>query len=119
MKKLLFLSLLSLSLNSLAAEWKTIAETTNCPEKVKILAKAGEKYVKAVMNGKEDKLFPQDRSSFLPDAPRAITFHSEVENKKLGDVTFTFIQPSVTEANTPKLDIIYSGIKRHCNMRSL
>jgi hypothetical protein len=52
--------LISMTLGPLAfasSEWKIIAQTKNCIEKVQVLAKEGEKYVLAVHDGKKQKLF--------------------------------------------------------------
>jgi len=65
MFKFISASLLILSATSFAAaDWKVIGETTDCPEKIKILAKEGETFVKAVRNGVEHKLVSQDGSAF-------------------------------------------------------
>lgn len=117
MRILILISLISLSSTALASEWKVIAETTNCPKNVKILAKQGEKYVKAVMNGQEKKLQHNQGEVFNQDAPRAATFESSGEG--LHDLpTMTFTNPGMVESNVPKLDIAYSGVKHHCNMKT-
>ena len=65
MKSLFVLTLFTLSsLNVFAADWSVVAETTDCGEKVQILGKEGEKFVKAVRGETESKLVAKDGSTF-------------------------------------------------------
>lgn len=120
MKGLLFVSLFSLVTASHAADWKVIAESSGCNEKVEILAKEGEKYVRAVHNGKEKNLYSTDGSEFSFDSLKSSEFSSDTKKEKylLGDATFTFTQPGKVEGNPPKVDVFLGGRKEHCRMNS-
>ena len=112
MKNLLFLSILSLSSVSWAAqEWKVVAETTVCDEKIKILGKNGEKYVIAERGEEKRKLFSKDGSAFNENSMQMTEFNS------VGEPTYNFIHPSYVEANPPKLDVTFSGAKKRCKMQ--
>lgn len=113
MKQLFFLSILSFSSLAFSApEWKVVAETTSCDEKIQVLAKEGEKYVKAVRGNEETKLFAKDGSVFHENNMKMTEFVSE----KASDVKYTFMQPSYVEANPPKIDVSYNGTKKRCKM---
>lgn len=112
MKHLLFISLMSLSSLSLAAtDWKVIAETTSCDEKIQIMGKDGEKYVLAVKGDEKIKLFAKDNSVFQENAMKSTEFEAKSE-----DVSYRFIHPSYVEANPPKIDVAYHGSKKRCKM---
>lgn len=113
MKKFLILSLLSFTtLSFAAAEWKVVAETTSCEEKIQVLGKEGEKYVLAVKGDEKTKLFAVDGSLFKVDSMKSTEFVS-----KKGDATYRFIQPSYVEANPPKIDVVHHGLKQRCKMQ--
>ncbi|MFP5385867.1 MAG: hypothetical protein ACLGHN_07285 [Bacteriovoracia bacterium] len=113
MKQLFFLSILSLSSLAFSAqEWKVVAETTSCDQKIQVLAKEGEKYVKAVSGDEVTKLFPKDGSVFHENTMKMTEFVSD----KSSEVKYTFIQPSYVEANPPKIDVSYNGTKKRCKM---
>jgi hypothetical protein len=113
MKQLVLISLISLSsLAWSASEWKVVAETTSCDETIQILGKEGEKYVKAVHNGVETKLFAKDGTKFQEDSLAMNEFVSD----KSSDVKYTFIQPAVVDGNPPKVDVVHSGAKKRCKM---
>lgn len=112
MKQLFFISLLSLSSMAYSAEWKVIAETTSCDEKIQILGKEGEKFVKAISGNEETKLFAKDGSVFHENTMKSTEFVS----KKESEVTYTFRQPSYVEGNPPKIDVAYNGAKKRCKM---
>ncbi len=115
MKHLFILILLSLSSFALSAEnWKVIAETTSCSEKIQIMGKEGEKYVLAVRGDGQVKLFAKDGSIFNENAMRSTQFVSE----KAGDIWYTFTQPAYVEANPPKIDVVYGENKSRCKMQS-
>lgn len=117
MKSSLLLSLLFLSSSIFAAaEWKVIAETTNCADTTQILAKEGEKFVKALSRGKEQKLFAQNGAIYQANSPKTTFFKAQAEG--LTDSTLSFTKPGVVESNTPKLDVVADGKKSHCNMKS-
>lgn len=111
MKQLFFITLFSMSSLAYSAEWKVIAETTTCDEKIQVLGKEGEKYVKAVTGNKETKLFAKDGSAFHENTMKPTEFVS-----KNADVTYTFRQPSYVEGNPPKIDVAYNGAKKRCKM---
>ena len=119
MKYLLLISLLSMtSLVWAAKDWKVVAETTTCDDKVQIMAKDGEKYVLAVQGDVKRKLVARDGSAFNENAMKTTEFVSDVKSDdyRLGDPTYTFIQPSYVEGNPPKIDVSYSGTKKRCKM---
>lgn len=112
MKKFLVFSLLITSAFSYAAaDWKVVAETTSCEEKIQVLGKEGEKYVLAVKGDEKTKLFAVDGSAFKTDSMKSTEFVSKKE-----DVTYRFIQPSYVEANPPKIDVVHHGMKKRCKM---
>lgn len=119
MRHLFLISLLSMtSVVWAAKDWKVVAETTSCDEKVQILAKDGEKYVLAVQGDMKRKLIARDGSAFNENTMKTTEFVSDVKSEeyKLGEPTFTFIQPSYVEGNPPKIDVAYSGTKKRCKM---
>jgi hypothetical protein len=83
-----------------SADWKVVAETSNCPEKVQILAKEGEKFVYAVKGDVKTKLAGEGNNAYERDSQKAVTFSSEVNAR--GE-TISFRNPSVVEANPPKI----------------
>ncbi len=114
MKQLFFITLFSLSSFSYAAaDWKVIAETTSCNEKIQIMGKEGEKYVLAVKGEEKTKLFATDGSAYAQDKMAMTEFVSD----KSSDVKYTFIQPSYVEGNLPKIDVAYNGTKSRCKMQ--
>lgn len=114
MKHLFFITLFSLSSFSYAAaDWKVIAETTSCNEKIQIMGKEGEKYVLAVKGDEKTKLFATDGSAFEQDKMAMTEFVSD----KSADVKYTFTQPSVVDGNLPKIDVANNGTKNRCKMQ--
>ena len=112
MKQLFFISLFTLSsLSFAAAEWKTVAETTSCDEKIQIMGKEGEKFVLLVKGEEKLKLFAKDGSVFHQDSMKSTEFVA-----KDADASYRFIQPSYVEANPPKIDVIHNGEKTRCKM---
>jgi hypothetical protein len=119
MKTLLFF-LVTATAFAATSEWKPIAETASCPMKVQILGKAGEKYVIAIFNGTETKLYTKDNTLFTPKALKSQEFASETDKEqKLGTPTFEFTQQGEVEANPPKLKITLSGRQERCSMNVL
>lgn len=113
MKQLFFITIMVMtSLSFAQAEWKVIAETTSCADKIQILGKEGEKFVLAVQGDKRTKLYAKDDSSFKENAMRTTEYRSAANS----DVSYTFIQPSMVEGNPPKVDISYHGEKKRCKM---
>jgi hypothetical protein len=80
--------------------WKVVAETSKCTEKIQILAKEGESFVYAVKGGEKTKLIGEANSIYNKDAPKAVTFSSQANAR--GE-TISFTNPSVVEANLPKI----------------
>lgn len=112
MRHLLFVTMLTMtSFTWAAADWKVVAETTVCSDKIQILGKDGEKYVQAVNGEEKRKLFSKDGSSFNEDSMKMTEFVS------VGDPTYTFIHPSYVESNPPKIDVAYNGAKKRCKMQ--
>jgi hypothetical protein len=112
MRHLFFISLMTLSTLSFAAEWKVVAETTSCDEKIQVLGKEGEKYVLLVKGDEKTKLFSTDDSVFNENAMKSTEFVS-----KGTDTSYRFIQPSYVEANPPKIDVSFYGDKKRCKMQ--
>jgi hypothetical protein len=113
MKSLLFLAIMSLSSMAMAAaDWKVVAETTSCDQKIQIMGKEGEKFVMAVRGEEKTKLFAEDGSAFHADTMTNTEFSSD----KKEDVSYRFIQPSYVEANPPKIDVAYNGTNKRCKM---
>jgi hypothetical protein len=113
MKHLFLIAIMSLSSVAFAADWKVVAETTSCDDKIQIMGKEGEKYVMAVRGDEKTKLFAKDGSAFHEETMRSTEFTSA---KSASDVSYTFIQPSMVEANPPKIDVAYNGAKKRCKM---
>lgn len=112
MKKLLLLSFFAfISFASASTDWKVIAETTSCDEKIQVLGKEGEKYVLAVKGEEKIKLFTEDGSSFSLDSMKNTQFTA-----KTAEATYRFIQPSYVEANPPKIDVSHHGLRKRCKM---
>lgn len=115
MKHLLIITIMSLSSFAWSAQdWKVVAETTSCSDKIQIMGKEGEKYVLAVRGEDKVKLFAKDGSVFNENAMR----NTEFLSAKNGDVTYIFTQPAYVEANPPKIDVVYGGNKSRCKMQS-
>jgi hypothetical protein len=112
MKHLFVVSLLSLSSFASAAEWKLIAKTTLCEDRIQIMGKEGEKYVLALKGDQKIKLFSKDDSVFLEHSLQTTEFES-----KNADVTYRFIRPSYVEANPPKIDVTHQGEQKRCKMK--
>lgn len=113
MKHLLLVTLMSVSATAWSAnDWKVIAETTSCAEKIQIMGKDGEKYVLAVQGEEKTKLFSKDGVAFKEDSMNRVEFSSD----KSADISYNFTQPSYIEANLPKIDVSYNGSKKRCKM---
>lgn len=115
MKYLLSVSVLLFGSNILAAnEWKLLAESINCSEKIQIFGKQGEKFVLLKKNSGEIKLFSKDGSAFHDNKMESTEYISE----KSSPVVYSFIQPSYVEANPPKIDFSHQDHKQRCQMRT-
>ncbi|MGE3609351.1 MAG: hypothetical protein AB7I27_07175 [Bacteriovoracaceae bacterium] len=103
-----FLFLMSLSTICLAqSDWKIVAESNQCSEKIQILAKDGEKYVLVQSGENKIKLNSLDNSDFQTDSPKSITFKSD---------QYQFDWPAMMERNPPKLSFLKSRNKQACRM---
>lgn len=116
MKRLFMLSILSLSSLTWAAQgWKVVAVTTNCKDKLEVLAKDGEKFVYVVNGEKKTQLFSEDGSTFSQESGSMTTFTNK--HDKSAEDKFVFSQPSMVDGNPPKLDIASNSFKDHCRMK--
>lgn len=104
------LSLLSLfvATSAFAAtpEWKVVAETSDCAEKIQILAKEGEKFVYAQKGAEKTKLAALGADTYKKDSPKAVAFTSTANDS--GE-TISFTNPGMVEANPPKIQIANSN----------
>lgn len=114
MKHLLLLTIISMSSSSFAtSDWKVIAETISCDDKIQIFGKTGEKYVLAVNGNQKTRLYNQDGGSF-EEEPKSTTIYT---NANSDEVLYTFIQPSIVEGNPPKINVSSHGEKNRCKMK--
>ena len=103
MKALSVLSLLiATAAFASAPDWKVVAETSNCEEKIQILAKEGETFVYAVKGSEKTKLSAETGSTYKKDSPKSVSFSSAANDQ--GE-KISFINPSMVEANPPKVQI--------------
>lgn len=108
MKSFLIFSLLSMNVFA-AADWVSLGETENCPEKVEVFAKEGEKFIEVSVGNKRTKLFSVDKSAYVKDTPRTTEFTSL-------DKSLTYFQPGMADGNPPKLSLMSSGSKEICKL---
>lgn len=106
-----YLIFLMFPLISFASNWKTIAQTTNCDEKIQIMGKEGEKYVVALKGEEKIKLFSNDGSTFKSHSINSNEFTNEVEGMK-----YRFIRPGDVEGNPPKIDLSIDNKRKRCRM---
>lgn len=119
MKSVFLLSLMSLTTFAYSAsEWKVVAETTtNCKEKVQVLAKEGEKFVYVADGDTKTKLFAEDGTAYSDTNGKAVVFSNE-KDKSLDDAAkkFTFTQPSMVDGNPPKINVATNGVRDNCKL---
>lgn len=118
MRTLLISSLVLISAPALAAVegWQVIAESgKDCPEKVQILGKEGEKYVRALYDGKDQKLVAKSKEAFSTEAKREMVFETQKEEARNETVKFT--NPGMVESNVPKIEVVKNGKTHNCNMQ--
>jgi hypothetical protein len=116
MKAVFFLSLSLLSVTAWSAQdWKVVAETTNCLDKLEVLAKPGEKSVFVVNGEKKIKLQSEDGSTFENDGPSTTTFTNEHDKSAIDKYSFT--QPGMVDGNPPKLTVLHAESKDQCRMK--
>jgi hypothetical protein len=121
--KLVFLTFIA-AITSFAAnqlnDWKVVSQTENCPEKIQIKAKAGEKYVIAVNGISEVILFSDNLTGYNPDSMNAVQFVTkETKTIKKDQVSYSFIQPSYVENRPAKLEIHKNGKIERCPLVAL
>lgn len=121
MRSIFISSLLIFSASSFAASvdgWQIIAESTkDCPENVQILGKDGEKYVRALYDGKDQKLVSKNKEAFSANAKREMTFETMKEEAKNETVKFT--NPGMVESNMPKVEVVKNGETHNCKMQAI
>lgn len=115
MKKILSLCLISLASFAYSAEWKIVAQTSLCEDKIQILGKEGEKYLKAIRGEEEVKLFPKDGDSFHKNSIVMKEYVSEASS----ETKYEFFQPGYVEANPPKIIITQNGKTVRCQMEQM
>lgn len=119
MKSVFLLSLMSFSsfLMAATADWKVVAETTtNCKEKIQVLAKEGEKFVYVADGSNKTKLFSEDGTVYSEQNGKAVVYSNPTE-KSLSAKKFTFTQPSVVDGNPPKIDMAMNGVRDNCRLK--
>lgn len=97
---------------SLAATWKPVAKTVDCPHEVKVLAKPGEKHVMADVDGKRIQFNSNKGESFSEESLVSHQFVNKEEK-------MTLTLPGYVERNPPKFDMNENGKKVHCRMNLL
>lgn len=118
MKALFVLSTIVLSSMAWsAAEWKTIAVTSDCAQKVSIEAKEGESFIYAVQDGKKTKLTAENNKPFKLDTPASTAYSNTKEDaEKNKSALYTFTQPSMVEANLAQIDVNHNGKRDRCKL---
>jgi hypothetical protein len=117
MKSLLLMSVLSLVSNAFAtSDWKVIAESKDCGEKVQIMGKEGEKYVMAVKGDTKTKLFSKDGSGFNKENPKSTEYSAVSTDPSSAGTAVSYTQPGYTEGNLPKVQILDNGKSKKCSM---
>jgi hypothetical protein len=110
MKCLVVFSLSVLCFSAWAAEdWKVVAVSSNCEEKILVLAKEGEKFVYLISGELKIKLASSDGHPYSEESPQSLTF----KNKE-----YTFMKPSMVDPNPSLLEVHSSGIKSNCKMKN-
>lgn len=120
MKSVFLLSLMSLTTFAYSAsEWKVVAETTtNCKEKIQVLAKEGEKFVYVADGDAKTKLFAEDGTTYSETNGKAVIFSNESDkNLDAAAKRFTFTQPSMVDGNPPKIDVAMNGVRDNCKLK--
>lgn len=111
MKSVLAMTLFLMSSLGFAQDgWEAVAETDNCKENVKILAKAGEPYVVAVHGDKKINLPGTNTKIYAVDSRESAIFKND---------NYQYHHPSLVEASNPKIDIKKNGTNIHCNMKAV
>lgn len=101
--------LLLLSVLGHAQDLKVVAVSTNdCQEKLKVLAKSGDKFVYIDDGHKKIKLMSEDGSAFSEESGKSISFSGE---------GYTFIQPSVVDPNPARLEYASNGLRTKCKLK--
>jgi hypothetical protein len=121
MKSVFFFSLFVFSVfaRSTTNDWKVVAEsTTACKEKLQVLAKEGEKFVYVADGDTKTKLFAEDGAVFSEQNGKPIVY-TNANDKNLNETSkrFTFVQPSMVDGNSAKLNVAMNGVRDNCKMR--
>jgi len=120
MRSVLFFSLVLFSTFSWSApEWKVVAESTSdCTEKLQVLAKEGEKFIYVTDRHSKTKIDSLDGSVFSEQNSKEVVF-SNTSEKNLDERSkrFTFVQPSMVSSSLPKLTVATHGLMNHCKMK--
>ena len=120
MRSVFFFSLVLFSTFSWSApEWKVVAESTSdCTDKLQVLAKEGEKFVYVTDSHSKTKIYSSDGSVFSQQNGQEVVFsNSHEKNLDERSKRFTFIQPSMVSSTLPKLTIVSQGLMNHCKMK--
>ena len=119
MKSVFFFLLMFLTTLAWSAEdWKVVAETTTrCKDKFQVLAKEGEKFVYIIDGSSKKKLIAEEGAIYSSQNPKAVTFSNPKNNPQNDNAKrFIFNQPSMVDANPPKLDISMNNQSEKCKM---
>ena len=120
MRSVFFFSLVLFSTFSWSApEWKVVAESTSdCSDKLQVLAKEGEKFVYVTDGHTKTKIDSLNGSAFSEQNGQEVVF-SNTSEKNLDERSkrFTFVQPSMVNSSLPKLTVATHGLMNHCKMK--
>lgn len=120
MKSVFLLSLMSLTslAYAAAAEWKVVAETTtNCKEKIQVMAKEGEKFVYVTDGTTKTKLAAEAGAAYSDQSGKAVVFSNEKDSSLSGvSKRFTFTNPAMVDGNPPKINVSVNGVKDNCKL---
>jgi hypothetical protein len=116
MKVPYLLSLLTVTTLTWAAaqEWKVVAESMKCKDKLQVLGKEGERFVYVIDGTDKIKLIADDASAFTEQNSRQVTFSNKGQSES-GRV-YTFTQPGVMDGNPGKLEVVMNGELSKCKM---
>lgn len=89
-----------------------MAKTVDCPEKIKVFAKTGEKHILVEQDGKKHQLNSNKDEAYSEES---LVSHQFVNEDEKMIVTL----PGYVERNPPKFDLNESGKNIHCRMNLL
>lgn len=120
MKFLLLLVLTFMTMLSARADWKIVASTTSCLDKIEVLAKEGETFVYVLDGGKKIKLDSVDGSAFSQESGKMVTFTNKNNSSLMPESKrFVFDRPSVVDGNPARLEILNDSGAKKCKMKLL